>query len=179
MPAFHLNEGEQRAVFAYLQAIDATGQGTPPAPLGERGPLFSASLARHAARDLPIPAAVADGAAVVAARSCGACHTSFAAEGVNRAPDLSLAVGHLGKDGVRRVLADGRGDMAAAHLDARDTEAVLTLLTWVGEHRAELAPSAPVALRDVPWFAYPARREAPPTAPTDTGFLVADRSERP
>ncbi len=155
MPAFHLGEQERAAVLAYLEAIDATGQGTPLAPPGEVGPLFAASLGRWEAQGRSLPADVAAGAAAVASHGCDGCHRGFAAEGVGRAPDLSLAARHLGLDGVRAVLGSGRGAMPPASLDEGQTAAVTALLAWVGEHRDELAPSRTLALADLPWFAYP------------------------
>jgi hypothetical protein len=83
--------------------------------------------------------------------------------GVTGAPDLSLAVGHLGRDGVRRVILGGRGVMPPGLVNAQEAESVIALLAWVGEHRERLSPAAPVALVDVPWFAYPASRGVLPS----------------
>lgn len=157
MPAFHLDAHQREAVWAYLQAVDTTGQGTPPAPAGESGGLFVAAFDRWQAAGGEVPADVVAGEAVVVARGCGGCHRSFAAGGVSRAPDLSLAIPHLGEAGVRAMLADGRGAMPPQGLDVADTDGVIALLGWVAERRDTLAPARSPELT---WWAYPSRSAA-------------------
>lgn len=156
MPAFRLDEFSQRALFAYLEAVDATGQGTPPAPPGEFGALFDAALERWRAAGKPVPEEVRRGAEEAMRRGCGGCHRSFAARGALRAPDLSLAVAHLGREGVLRVLRDGRGAMPKMDLTDSERESLVALLSWVGERRDELSPGPPRTWREVSWWAYEA-----------------------
>lgn len=158
MPPFRFDELAQRALFAYLEAVDATGQGTPPPPPGEIGVLFEAALARWRAAGGTVPSEVERGAFEALRRGCGGCHRSFAAQGNLHAPDLSLAVAHLGADGVRRVLTTGRGAMPVMNLAPDEREALVALLTWVGRHREALAPGRAPKLAEVPWFAYPPPR---------------------
>lgn len=165
MPAFHLDQAQRGAILAYLEAIDATGRGTPPAPAGERGPLFAAGLQRWESSGREVPEEVRAGVRLVASRQCGTCHLSFAPAGAQRAPDLSLAVLHLGESGVHAVLRHGRGAMPAALLDSAEAASVVALLRWVGEHRDALAPLDALPLDRIPWYAYPSQASAGELAP--------------
>jgi mono/diheme cytochrome c family protein len=171
MPAFHLSANESQAVAAYLAAVDATGQGTPPAPSGEPGPLFAAAFARYHSPNKPPPSSVARGASIVAARQCSACHLSFGVNPATHAPDLSFAIPFLGVSGVRAVLEGGRGAMSAQHLTPNETDDVVALLRWIAEHRDDLAPHVQPKI-DAPWLAYPAR-------PTSAHIAAAPSSPAP
>ena len=155
MPAYHFDAAARASLWAYLQAVDATGQGTPAPPAGDDGPLFAAGLQRWRERAGPVPERVVLGARLVAEGSCGACHRSFAVDPQLRAPDLSLAMAHLDERQVRLVLAHGRGAMPPMPLDARQTEDVVAFLRWLAAHRDAIAPSRSATPAQLPWFAYP------------------------
>lgn len=154
MPAYRLDASAQAAIGAYLQAVDATGQGTPPAPAGDGGPLFAAALQRGRTTAGPLPADVVAGARLVGEGSCGGCHRSFAVDPSLRAPDLSLARTHLSTDELRQVLVHGRGLMPPSGLDGRQTAQVLAFLDWLSAHRDALAPRRALDFGALPWFAY-------------------------
>lgn len=156
MPAYHLQAPDRAALWAYLQALDASGQGTPPPPPADTGPLFAAALARWRAQGGQVPPEVAAGGKRVAEGACAACHRSFAVDPQLRAPDLSLAMGHLDDRQVRTLLAHGRGIMPAQGLDTTQTAQVIAFLRWLSDHRDELAPRRNISLRTLPWYAYPA-----------------------
>ncbi len=168
MPAYHLDQDERDAVSAYLAAIDSTGQGTPPPPMPDAGPLFSAGLARWTEQGGTVPVRVAEGARIVASGTCAACHRSFSVDSVIRAPDLSLATSHLGPHQVRQLLAQGRGTMPASGLDAQQAGAVITFLGFLAAHRDAIAPRQPTVFTGLPWFEYPRQPTAPVTAATAT-----------
>lgn len=155
MPAYHLDSHARAALLAYMEAVDATGQGTPAQPAADSGPIFAAGLQRWRARGGAVPKNVAAGAQVVADGSCGGCHQSFAVDPVLRAPDLSLTLAHLEEADVRQVLASGRGAMPPQGMDARQTEQVLAFLRWLSAHRDDLAPRRSLSVATLPWFAYP------------------------
>ncbi len=159
MPAYRLSADERAALWAYLQAVDATGQGTPVAPPGDAGPVFATAVQRWRIHGGELPDDAAAGARVVATGPCGACHRSFAVDPLMRAPDLSLALAHLDERQVRHVLADGRGTMPPMALDARQTGQVLAFLRWLAANRDELAPQRPATPTTLPWFAYPATND--------------------
>lgn len=165
MPAYHLDGLQRAAVFAYLEAINATGQGTPPAPTPDTGPLFAAGLARWTAQGGAVPGLIAEGAQLVATGTCGACHRSFAVDSAIRAPDLSLAITHLDEASVRQVLAHGRGAMPAAGLDDRQTDAIIEFLRFLAANRDDVAPRKAGVFADLQWFEYrpqPTRSAAEP-----------------
>lgn len=154
MPAYHLDAPSRAAVWAYLQAVDATGRGTPAPPPADAGPLFAAALQRWRDRGGTVPADVAAGATLVAAGACGACHRSFAVDPQLRAPDLSLARRHLSAAEVATVLAQGRGSMPAMGLERRQTAQVQAFLAWLAQHRDAVAPQRAISWGALPWFAY-------------------------
>ncbi|MBS0465362.1 MAG: c-type cytochrome [Proteobacteria bacterium] len=156
MPAYRLGASDRAALWAYLQAVDATGQGTPPPPAADTGPPFAAALARWRAQGGEVPVDVAAGAQIVDDGACAACHRSFAVDATLRAPDLSLTFGHIDERQVRAVLAQGRGIMPAQGLRPTQTDAVVAFLRWLSAHRDELAPRRAISLRTLPWFVYPA-----------------------
>ncbi len=164
MPAYHLNSHQRDAVFAYLQALDATGQGTPLPPMPDAGPLFSAGLARWSAQGRALTDPVRQGADVVMKGSCGACHRSFAVDAAIRAPDLSLARGHLDEESVRRVLLHGRGIMPATGLSTDQAESVIAFLDFLATNRDAIVPRQTSVMSHLPWFEY--QKEVPSSAPT-------------
>lgn len=154
MPAYHLDSQQRAAVFSYLQAMDATGQGTPLPPTPDAGPLFAAGLERWSAQGRAVPDRVRDGAVIVMNGSCSACHRSFAVDSAIRAPDLSLARGHLDEESIRRVLLHGRGVMPATGLDAREAESVIIFLDFLATNRDAIAPRHEEVMTHLPWFEY-------------------------
>ncbi len=164
MPAYHLDQNERDAVSAYLAAIDSTGQGTPPAPLPDAGPLFSAGLARWSKHGEVLPERVAEGARIVASGTCAACHRSFSVDSAIRAPDLSLATSHLEQHQLHQILAQGRGAMPASGLDAQQMDAVISFLDFLAAHRDVIAPGQPTGLASLPWFEYPRQPTAQASA---------------
>ncbi len=165
MPAYALAAPERAALWAYLQALDATGQGTPSPPPADSGPLFADAMARWRARAHVVPADVAAGGKLVADGACAACHRSFAVDPQLRAPDLSLALGHLDERQIRIVLAEGRGIMPPQGLDPTQTAQVIAFLRWLSRHRDELVPQRTISLRTLSWFAYGATASSGSEAP--------------
>lgn len=130
MPDFHLDAGDRAGVVAWLREVDRTGLGTVRAP------------GRLGATDAPD--AVAEGAALVAARGCAGCHEG----GVG--PDLRQAALRLGVEGIVVWLREPRGKMPAVDLTLEQRVAVAEYLAWY----AEQGDVEVVEAWEVPWFTY-------------------------
>lgn len=165
MPAFGFTAREQREVFAFLAAMDASGQSQPtglrtraPIPAGEHWRRLLDAAAPRLVRPMPEPAR--RGLAVVEAQGCGQCHVPLTA-GRWRAPDWTVRVAERPRAEWLATIRTGRDAMPAHDLPDADLAALGDLLAWLAAHRALLAEvdavlcdREPFRLAEVPWFEY-------------------------
>jgi len=162
MPALHLDEAEIVSVRAFLEAMNATGQGQ--ARIPARGPssneLFSVAL--EAA--LPsAPAAAARGFQAIGERPCFACHLPFRS-GISGAADLSLVTSRLDLATLDSVLTHGKPPFMPTPtpaFSASERADVAAWLAWLGANRDDLRRSVAAAdesrrfdWSDVPWWEF-------------------------
>jgi nitric oxide reductase subunit C len=159
MPAFRFDDGEQRALAAFLEEIDATGVSQP--KLGEAVP--PAELLRQLSEtEEPLPEEVARGREIVLAQACISCHLPNE-ESLNRSTDLTTLVTSVERERVLEILRDGipAKGMPRLALDGADGEAVLAFLGWLHENGEDvrarfenLPTTTSLELSGVPWFEY-------------------------
>ena len=165
MPAFGFSPREQRDLFAFLAAMDASGQ-SQPTGLRDRAPVRPAEHWRRlldaAAPRLvrPLPDTARRGLAVVEAQGCGQCHVPLRA-GRWRAPDWTLRVVERPRAEWLAAIRTGRDAMPSHDFPDADLAALGDLLAWLAEHRPLLAEvdgalcdREAFALAQVPWFEY-------------------------
>ncbi|MFQ5767659.1 MAG: c-type cytochrome [Acidobacteriota bacterium] len=161
----NLDQDDQKALLAYLRAINRTGQSQPPPLNGRR----AVSSWKHYGLILEewrgqggtsIPEAVRRGYEVWAQNHCGACHVPFT-HGRHRAPDLSLHAINRSMPALMALLKSGRNFMPTYDLDHRQAANLSAFLTWVTLHRSDLVAlndqmlqRQPFSWTTVPWFEY-------------------------
>ena len=165
MPALHLSVEDQDAVFAYLQAVNRTGQ-SQPTPLSARRKvpmrshfgLLAERWEEETGERCGDP--VERGVAAWGRLGCGACHVPFTI-GDNLAPDLTASAVNRSEGAVRKILEKGRGRMPSTDCTSADLEYLCALLEWVADHRTELVEMNDRLLEReafswsaLPWFEY-------------------------
>lgn len=165
MPAFGFTARQQRELFAFLAAMDASGQSqssglrnrvAPPA--GEHLRRLLDAAAPRLAR--PLPDSARRGLAVAESLGCGQCHVPLTA-GRWRAPDWTVRVAERPRAEWLATIRTGRDAMPAHDLSDADLSALGDLLVWMAGHRALLAAvdaklcdREVFAWGEVPWFEY-------------------------
>ena len=165
MPAFDLQLAEQEALFAFLRAVNRTGQSLPD-PLGadrtvdpmEHFQLLVEAWTTETGRDLEPQ--TRDGFEVWSRYGCSACHVPLN-RGRYRAPDLSRRTFARSPAALEQALTQGRGRMPPFQLTRDDLEALGAYLNWMSGHRNDLVAindrllgRHEFSLGSVPWFGY-------------------------
>lgn len=165
MPAFNLEQDEQRAVLAYLRRLDDSGQ-SQPTPLRARRPVdrvehfrkLTEMWARQSGKKLR--SEVREGCETWSRLSCGTCHTPFA-RGTVRASDLTVRAVDHSVEAIWDVLQQGSGRMPAFVVDHDEVGALASYLEWVCTRRSDLVDLNDRMLEReefrwsaVPWFEY-------------------------
>ncbi len=158
MPAFHLEQAEIEAVWAFLQAIDATGVGqarnTPKLDRTDVQRAIDATVLQH-----PMDAEAKSGR-ILFENLCTTCHCPLQAtpSGAFLAPDLSDVTHRLSREELVEVLINGRPDrgMQPTALSEKHRDAVIAFFTWMAEHRGALCQAAGVSSdqQSIPWWEY-------------------------
>lgn len=164
MPAFDFDEKEQRAIYAFLGAMNRTGRSIPQGlkngrqvyPYDHFGQLCELYLRQSGS----LRESVSRGLKTFGVYACSQCHIPFTA-GKYRAPDLTAAATERSPDFLRRILRSGTGKMPSYQLSEREIADIAVFLQWVGRNRETLVGLNKRLLRRedfswkrVPWFEY-------------------------
>jgi mono/diheme cytochrome c family protein len=144
MPAFEFEPDQREAVVAFLEAMDATGQGQARAAGGPDATWDTVAVA----------AAEEPGWPLFADSTCRGCHAPPGGRSPVGAPDLSAS--RLTRGELLEVLERGRPPlMPPASFEPREREQVANLLLWLRGQRGA-TPSADVwsELGELPWWDY-------------------------
>jgi nitric oxide reductase subunit C len=165
MPAFDMTDEQKTAIFAFLRAVNRTGQ-SQPTPLQAVTPVDPVGHFRlvadtwEARTGGALSADARAGVELMSRLGCGACHQPFAVSPL-RAPDLSGRAVDRSTAALEVLLDEGRGRMPAFGLGRDQVEQVGAFLDWLADHRAELVALdrellglEPFSWRTVPWFEY-------------------------
>ncbi len=164
MPALHLPDEDQRAVLAFLRAVNRTGR-SQPRPNAAKQPIqpskhWDAVLEEGRGASEGPGAAAERGARLVTTSACGACHVPFM-EGFHRAPDLTLAAQDRSPGYMGPILAEGRRVMPSHSFTPEQVKDISEFLEWVARNRAELVEKNDAMLqrdgftwKDLPWWEY-------------------------
>ncbi len=165
MPAFNFAPDDQRAIMAFLRAVNRTGR-SQPRPLAARRPmspieqyrLLQQEWTAQTGQDLD-PRTRA-GEEVWHNKACAVCHVPLAV-GLSGAPDLSQRTIDRSTEALHGVLDRGRGNMPPFTLGDNEIEDLSAYLNWFSAHRAEfvalndrLTDREPFSWTQVPWFEY-------------------------
>ncbi|MCZ6835270.1 MAG: cytochrome c [Planctomycetota bacterium] len=169
MPAFKMKQDEIDSIWAYLEAMDATGIGQARNPNLDRlrnaealdESIVTASTP-HEALQLMLaesddgPAAY--GYELFRMRSCLDCHVFFGRSSVG-APDLSISGKRLSDDELGTVLRIGRlPKMPTPRLDYKERESVRAFIRFMADNRTEtlarVTRKKPSYLFSLPWWEY-------------------------
>ncbi|MFQ5702762.1 MAG: c-type cytochrome [Gemmatimonadales bacterium] len=165
MPAFHLSPDEQRAVVAFLRGVNRTGrsQPRPLAPTRDANPIeqYRLLIERWKAQTgADLEARAIAGKEIWQAKACGICHVPLTV-GMYHAPDLSTRATDRSPAALRKVLAQGRGNMPPFHLSDEEVQDLSAYLNWFSQHRSELVAlnndlvvHEKFAWSKLPWFEY-------------------------
>lgn len=162
MPALHLPDDDQRAVLAFLRAMNRTGRSQPRSNAAKKPVQPSKhwkALMAEGASVAPSESAKR-GCEVVTTAACGACHIPFM-EGFHRAPDLTLAAQDRSPTYLGPILAEGRRVMPSHAFTPDQVQDIAEFLEWVARHRDELVEKNDAMLqregftwKDLPWWEY-------------------------
>lgn len=165
MPAFNFSPDDQRAIAAFLRAVNRTGR-SQPQPLAARRPmspieqyrLLQQEWTAQTGQDLD-PKTLA-GEEVWHNKACAVCHVPLTV-GLSGAPDLSQRAIDRSTEALHRVLDRGRGNMPPFSLSDDKIEAISAYLNWFSAHRAEfvalnnrLTDREEFSWSQIPWFEY-------------------------
>ena len=157
MPAFHLAADQRSALLQFLVEIDKTGISQPRvAPKLPPDELLDLLVAKA-----ELSAAESEGLAILRKEKCIACHLPNHGSAV-RAPDLTTALGRLGKEKVLQTLANGvQGTvMPKLKLGEAEQEGIIAFLDWLQANRDQAARVFSVtrpgggSLLSIPWWEY-------------------------
>ncbi|MFQ5701441.1 MAG: c-type cytochrome [Acidobacteriota bacterium] len=165
MPALHLGPSDQRAVLAYLRAVNRTGRSQPRRPAARRRSRppeqFAGMIAAwvgHTGQPLDSP--VRRGFAVWSRNRCSTCHVPFTL-GWNRAPDLSQRALDRSESALKRVLEGDKAKMPSFALGEDEVRDLRAFLGFLAHERAtlvrlndELQDREPFSWGTVPRFEY-------------------------
>jgi nitric oxide reductase subunit C len=162
MPALHLPDEDQRAVLAFLRAVNRTGR-SQPRPNAAKKPVEPAkhwtALSAEGASE-PMTGGAKRGGEIFTTASCGSCHVPFM-QGFNRAPDLTLAAQDRSAAYIGPILEEGRRVMPRFVFSVEQVNDLSEYLEWVARNRAELVEKNDAMLqrdgftwKDLPWWEY-------------------------
>lgn len=162
MPALHLSPGDQRAVLAFLRAMNRTGR-SQPRPNAAKKPVppmkHWKALMEEGASEAPSDRA-RRGADLVTSSACGACHVPLM-QGFQRAPDLTRAALDRSPGAIGPILAGGRRVMPSYDFTPEQVGEIADFLEWCARNRAELVRRNDAMLqrdglswKDLPWWEY-------------------------
>lgn len=164
MPALNLEAADQKAVLAFLRAMNRTGR-SQPRPLQARRPVVS--MAHHqklveawTLEGNQLPPEAQRGFDVWTRSPCSACHRLFTA-GLHRAPDLAARSVDRSPAALASVFERGRGFMPPFAFTPEEIESLSAYLEWLAQHRGTLVDlndkllhREAFAWSALPWFEY-------------------------
>lgn len=164
MPAFHLNEDERLDIAMFLDELSVMGIGVPrrykPLDPAVVRAALDKRLKELSAADSATSEAVIRGAQQFQ-MNCTACHVPLQATplGLQTAPDLTTALQRIGKQEVRKTIAEGRperGMQPWAHLGEGAVDDLLAFVCWLNEDRNALVEQVGgVGVEQpLPWWEY-------------------------
>jgi len=158
MPAFHLDEGERRAIAVFLAEVHETGRGQlKPQKSFDAAAVLSKAI--ESAADLS--PAVAKGRLVMLEQKCIGCHLPNP-RSEKGATDLTTVIAKLGPRGVQGMLEAGipAKGMPKFALAPDDMNALIACLQWLRANQAAVhaafSEAAPTDTDStgLPWFEY-------------------------
>jgi nitric oxide reductase subunit C len=156
MPAFGLSEADRNGVISFLTDLDKTGTGYPTLRFEEPNKLLGRkALALAQSQKSPHGKAIENGLETMNTYGCPSCHIPFKQ---HIGPDLTDALARRDGDYVRSNITNGRGQMPAFPMIAKDQlEEILTALTFINSNRTSLIENRRpklAYLKELPWFEY-------------------------